>query len=138
MADFITQFEANDAVSRDNFNSRIAEANTALTTVQSAATAAQNTANTAATNAAAAQLAADNAASAAAAAQSTANGKANASHTHEASQVTAGTLAGQVLANATAQATVTTAQLRNIYASTGDMAAGSTALATGAVYLQYE
>lgn len=61
-----------------------------------------------------------------------------ASHTHAASQVTAGALAGQVLANATAQATLGTAQVRNIYAGTGAMTAGSTALATGHIYLQYE
>lgn len=138
MADFITQFAADEGVSRDNFNSRIADTNTALTTVQSAATAAQAIANTAISNAAAAKTAADNAAAAAAAAQTTADGKAPASHTHAASQVTAGTLGGQVLANATAQTTLTTAQLRNIYAGTGAMTAGSTALTTGVVYLQYE
>ena len=138
MADFITQFAADEGVSRDNFNSRIAAANAGLTTVQGAAAAAQTTANTAVTNAATAKTAADNAAAAAAAAQTTADGKAPTLHTHAASQVTAGTLGGQVLANASAQATVTTAQLRNIYAGTGAMTAGSTALTTGAVYLQYE
>ena len=138
MADFITQFAADEGVSRDNFNSRIAEANTALTDVQDAAATAQGTANTTVTDAAAAQAAADDAADAAAAAQTTANGKANASHTHAASQVTAGTLAGQVLANASAQAALGTAQVRNIYAGTGAMTAGSTALTTGHIYLQYE
>lgn len=50
MADFITQFPENEVVSRENFNSRIAEANTALTTVQDAAAVAQTTANTALSN----------------------------------------------------------------------------------------
>ena len=138
MADFITQFAADEGVSRENFNSRIAAANTGLTTVQNAASAAQTTANTAVTNAATAKTAADNAAAAAATAQTTANGKANASHTHAADQVTAGTLAGYVSANISAQAAITTGQVRNIHAGTGGMTAGSTALGTGQIYLQYE
>lgn len=138
MADFITQFAADEGVSRDNFNSRISETNTALTTVEGKANAAQSTANTAASNAAAAQTTANNAATAAAAAQTTANGKANASHTHAASQVTAGTLAGKVLANDSAQSAVSERQVRSIYAGTGAMTAGSTALTTGHIYFQYE
>lgn len=138
MADFITQFTAEEYVNRDNFNSRITQANTGLTTVQSAAEAAQTTADTAVTNAATAQTTADNAATAAATAQTTANGKANASHSQAASTITAGTLGGQVKANAAAQATLGTAQVRDIYAGTGAMTAGSTALTTGVVYLQYE
>lgn len=59
-------------------------------------------------------------------------------HTHNAEQVTAGTLAGKVLASAASAADVTAAQLRNIYAGTGDMTAGSSSLATGCVYLVYE
>lgn len=47
MADFITQFTAEEYVNRDNFNSRITQANTGLTTVQNAAVAAQTTANNA-------------------------------------------------------------------------------------------
>ncbi|GEM_PF-5633001 len=82
MADFITQFAADEGVSRDNFNSRIAEANAGLTTVQGAAAAAQTTANTAVSNAATAKTAADNAAAAAAVAQTTADGKSPVSHTH--------------------------------------------------------
>ncbi len=85
----------------------------------------------------AAQATANNAATAAAAAQSTANGKANASHTHPASAITAGTFAGQVVANASAQSTVGTAQMRNIYAGTGDIGVGA-ALVTGSIYIVYE
>ena len=138
MADFITQFAADEGVSRQNFNNRITQANTALTTVQSAAATAQTTANTAVTNAATAKTAADNAAAAAAAAQTTANGKANASHTQGAATVTAGDFAGCVGANPTAQADVGYRQLRNIYAGTGAMTAGSTGLQSGCIYLQYE
>ena len=59
-------------------------------------------------------------------------------HTHNAEQVTAGTLAGKVLANAASAADVTASQLRNIYAGTSDMTAGSSSLATGCLYLVYE
>lgn len=52
LADFITQFAADEGVSRDNFNSRIAEVNAGLTTVQGAAVAAQAAANAAAANSA--------------------------------------------------------------------------------------
>lgn len=76
--------------------------------------------------------------SAAEAAQTTANGKANASHTQAASTITAGTLAGKVVANATATATVATSQVRNIYAGTEDMTAGTTSLTTGTLYFVYE
>ena len=138
LADFITTFAADEGVSRQNFNNRITQANTGLSNVQSAAAAAQTTANTAVSNAAAAKTTADNAAAAAAAAQTTANGKANASHTQGAATITAGDLAGCVGANPTAQADVGYRQLRNIYAGTGAMIAGSTALTSGVVYLQYE
>lgn len=59
-------------------------------------------------------------------------------HNQAAGTITAGTLAGQVLANASSTATIGTAQVRNIYAGTGDMVAGSTALTTGAIYIVYE
>lgn len=59
-------------------------------------------------------------------------------HNQDASTITAGTFAGQVVANATAVATVGTAQVRNIYAGTSDMTAGSSSLATGALYFVYE
>lgn len=83
--------------------------------------------------------------------------KANASHTHTKSQITdfpttmtptahnqaastitAGTLGGQVVANASAVATLGTAQVRNIYAGTSDMTAGTSSLATGTIYIVYE
>lgn len=64
--------------------------------------------------------------------------RAAASHTHAASGVTAGTFAGAVVANASAVSTVTTKQVRNIYAGTDDMTAGTTALTTGDIYLVYE
>jgi hypothetical protein len=66
------------------------------------------------------------------------NGKAASSHNHAASNVTAGTLGGQVVANATAVSTLTTAQVRNIKASTTDLTAGSSALTTGELYVVYE
>lgn len=59
-------------------------------------------------------------------------------HNQSASTVTAGTLAGKVLANATAAATVTNKQVRNIYAGTSAMTAGTTALTSGDVYAMYE
>lgn len=64
-------------------------------------------------------------------------GAAASSHTHAAGQVTAGTLAGQVLANASAQRNVGTAQVRNIYAGTTGISAGAS-LASGVIYLVYE
>lgn len=65
-------------------------------------------------------------------------GAAASSHSHAASAVTAGTLGGQVVANATAVATTGTAQVRNIYVGTSDMTAGSTSLTTGNLYFMYE
>lgn len=59
-------------------------------------------------------------------------------HTQAASTITAGTLAGRVLANASEAATLENAQIRNIRASTTDLTAGSSALTTGEVYLVYE
>lgn len=55
--------------------------------------------------------------------------------TYAASAITAGTLAGQVLANATAVQTLGTAQVRNISAGTATV--GST-LTYGDIYIQYE
>lgn len=138
LPDYVIQFAADEGVSRANFNSRLSALNTGLNTVNNAATAAQTTANTAVSNAAAAKTAADNAAAVAAAAQTTANGKANASHTQGAATITSGDFAGCVGANPTTQADVGYRQLRNIYAGTGAMTAGSTALASGVIYLQYE
>ena len=65
-------------------------------------------------------------------------GAAAASHNQAASTITAGTLAGQVVANGTAVATLGTAQVRNIYAGTSDLTAGSSSLTTGAIYFVYE
>ena len=39
---------------------------------------------------------------------------------------------------AMSNAAVGTAQMRNIYAGTADMTAGTTSLATGTIYLMYE
>lgn len=64
--------------------------------------------------------------------------KADENHTQAASTITAGTFAGQVVANASAVATVGTAQVRNIRAGTADLTAGSSSLATGELYLVYE
>lgn len=85
------------------------------------------------------------------------SGKANTSHTHTKSQITdfptsmtptahnqaastitAGTLGGQVLANASATATLTTAQVRNITVNNVDLVAGTTPLVTGSIYILYE
>lgn len=63
--------------------------------------------------------------------------KAASVHTHDASQVTAGTLAGSVVANATGVANLGTKQVRNIYAGTSDIGAGA-ALPAGDIYLVYE
>lgn len=65
-------------------------------------------------------------------------GKANASHTQAANTITAGTLGGQVKANATAAAALDTAQVRSIRAGTADLTPGESALASGEVYLVYE
>lgn len=59
-------------------------------------------------------------------------------HNQAASTITAGTLAGKVLANATAQATLSDAQVRNISAGTTDLTAGSSTLASGTLYVVYE
>ena len=52
--------------------------------------------------------------------------------------ITAGTFGGQMVANATAVATIGTKQVRNIYAGTTDMTAGSSSLPSGDIYLVYE
>lgn len=65
-------------------------------------------------------------------------GKANASHTQSAGTITAGTLGGQVKANATAAATLDVAQVRSIRAGTTDLTPGTSAMASGEVYLVYE
>ncbi|MDF2611357.1 MAG: hypothetical protein K0R92_2831 [Lachnospiraceae bacterium] len=60
------------------------------------------------------------------------------SHTQAASTITGGTLAGTITANASAVSVLTTAQVRNIKASTTDLTAGSSALTTGELYIVYE
>ena len=59
-------------------------------------------------------------------------------HTHTADQVSAGTLGGAVVAQAAAVATLGTKQVRNIYAGTADLTAGSSPLPAGDIYLVYE
>ncbi len=59
-------------------------------------------------------------------------------HNQSASTISAGTLGGKVLANATAEATLGDSQVRNIYAGTTDMTAGTSNLATGSIYIMYE
>ena len=61
-----------------------------------------------------------------------------ASHNQAASTVTAGTLAGQVKANASAAATLGNSQIRNIYAGTTDMTAGVSDLPAGDIYFFFE
>lgn len=61
-----------------------------------------------------------------------------ASHNQAASTITAGTLAGAVVANATAVANIGTKQTRNIYAGTTDMTAGTSALPAGDIYVFFE
>lgn len=65
-------------------------------------------------------------------------GAAPSSHNQAASTITAGTLGGQVKANATAAATVGIAQVRDISAGTEDMTPGSSPLPTGSLYFVYE
>lgn len=66
------------------------------------------------------------------------NGKAPLTHTHGAQQITYGTLAGAVEANATAQEALGTAMVRNIYIGTTDLTAGTSTLPTGTIYFVYE
>ena len=65
-------------------------------------------------------------------------GAAGSGHGHAASDVTAGTLAGKVEANAAAQQELTAAQVRNIKAGITDLTAGTSTLATGTIYLVYK
>ena len=59
-------------------------------------------------------------------------------HNQAASSITAGTLAGKVLANASVVANAGDKQVRNIYAGTTDMTAGSSSLTSGDIYFVYE
>ena len=61
------------------------------------------------------------------------------SHNHSAADInSSSTFGAQVKANATAVQTLGTSQVRNIYAGTSDMTAGTSALTTGDIYLAYE
>lgn len=59
-------------------------------------------------------------------------------HTQDASTITGGTFSGKVKGNAVAMETVDAAQLRDIYAGTADLTAGTSALPTGTLYFVYE
>lgn len=61
-----------------------------------------------------------------------------AAQTHPAEDITGGYFAGAVKASPTAVAKVTDSMVRNIYAGTADMTAGTTTLASGAIYVMYE
>ena len=65
-------------------------------------------------------------------------GAAAAGHSHAASGVTAGTLAGKVNANASAAGTLTAAQVRDISVGTAELTPGTSALVTGSLYFVYE
>ena len=55
-----------------------------------------------------------------------------------AADLAAGTFEGKMVANATATKTLTNSQVRNIYAGTEDMTAGTSTLTAGAIYIVYE
>ena len=54
------------------------------------------------------------------------------------SSINSGTFDGKMVANATAEATLTNKQIRNIQASTTDLTAGTSALTSGEIYLVFE
>lgn len=59
-------------------------------------------------------------------------------HNQSASTVTAGTLGGKVVANATAVATLGDKQVRNIYVGETALESGVSALPTGDIYIKYK
>lgn len=65
------------------------------------------------------------------------SGKANSSHTHGAGNIDAGTFADTAV-KAKSGTDYSTARVRNIYAGTSDLTAGSSSLASGNIYLVYE
>jgi len=65
------------------------------------------------------------------------SGVAPSSHNHGAGNITAGTLGGSVVANASAVTNLGTKQVRNIYAGTNDIGVGAP-LPTGDIYIVYE
>lgn len=68
------------------------------------------------------------------------NNKAASDHSQAASKITAGTLGGKVVANASAVEILTDKQVRNIFANTVEVTAGSafSGLGNGDIYLQHE
>jgi hypothetical protein len=66
------------------------------------------------------------------------SGKANSSHNQAASTISAGTLGGTVVANASSVSGLGTKQVRNIHAGTSDLTAGTSALPAGDIYIVYE
>lgn len=64
--------------------------------------------------------------------------RAASTHNQSASTISAGTLAGAVVANASAVASLNSKQVRNVYFGTGDLTAGSSSLTTGDIYFVYE
>lgn len=62
--------------------------------------------------------------------------KAESEHLQSASTVTAGTFGGAVVANASTVANLGTKQVRNIYAGTTEMVAGTSTLPAGDIYVQ--
>lgn len=54
------------------------------------------------------------------------------------SNLASGTLSNSLTANSNATATIASAQIRNIYAGTIDMIAGTSVLPAGDIYLCYE
>lgn len=52
--------------------------------------------------------------------------------------ILSGTLSSQINANSTSMANLSSSQIRNIYAGTLDMTAGSSLLPSGEIYLYYE
>lgn len=59
-------------------------------------------------------------------------------HTHTASEVSAGTFSGKVVANANAVKNLGEKQTRNIYAGETELISGTSALPTGDIYVQFE
>ena len=71
-------------------------------------------------------------------AQHTHDGYASLTHNQSASTILSGMFGGSVFANATSQATLTSAQVRNIKMGTDELTAGTSTLAAGTIYIQYE
>lgn len=130
----VTPFEASEGVTRANFNNRITEINTNFTELGTAkANASDLTAHTGNTDIHVT------------AAQKTAwtEHAANKENPHEVTAAQAGALplaGGTMTGNLIARtnAAVGTAQVRNIYAGTTDLTAGTSTLATGVLYFVYE